>query len=222
MPRLRFLALPIGCLAAPAIAGPQSDGQAWLNANAAGPIAGRLRASGEVTTRIGHASSGLYEVEMVALLGVDLGHGATLWGGFVHDPTYLDGHPIRTEERFREQVTAPLGTLAGGKLSGRMRIEQRWIDGRAGTGWRVRPWLRWSLPVARTVALNLSHESFIDLNATGWGQRAGYDRMRNTITLSHPIARGVSLEGGYLNQYSFRPGRDQIAHVATLALGYSW
>ena len=45
-------------------------------------------------------------------------------------------------------------------------MEQRWRRGVEGTGWRLRPYLKWSVPLKDKVALNLSNETFVNLNAT--------------------------------------------------------
>ena len=56
-----------------------------------------------------------------------------------------------------------------------------------------------------------------------WGQRAGYERMRNIAGVVLPIARGVSGDLGYLNQYRFaRSGsRAQMDHAFTFQLTLS-
>ena len=70
-----------------------------------------------------------------------------MWAGYAHDPNYSAGHFKIMEHRFREQVTFDhLVDIAGGRISGRLRLEQRWREGIGGTGWRVRPFLRYTLP----------------------------------------------------------------------------
>ena len=69
----------------------------------------------------------------------------------------------------------------------------------------------------------MSHESFFLPNSTAWGQRAGYERMRNTAGVMLPIATGVSGDLGYLNQYRFaRDGaRAQMDHALSFQLSIS-
>jgi hypothetical protein len=68
--------------------------------------------------------------------------------------------------------------------------------------------------------LFVSHESFLLPNGTRWGQRRGYERMRNIVGLALPIARGFAADVGYLNQY--RPARGgaraQMDHALNLQL----
>src|SRR3546814_8651684 len=76
-----------------------------------------------------------------------------------------------------------------------------------------------ALPICKT-ALVLSHESFIQVNDTDWGQASGYARMRNAIGVKTPLSKVVSVELGYLNQYDFglHGAHDKMAHAATVAL----
>jgi hypothetical protein len=63
-------------------------------------------------------------------------------------------------------------------------------------------------------------ESFYLPNSTGWGQRSGYERMRNIVGVVVPIGKRISMDVGYLNQ--FRPGRTnaraQMDHALTMQL----
>ena len=147
----------------------------------------------------------------------------TVWAGYTHDPQYSRNHFTVMEHRAREQVTFDnFATLGKGKLSARMRFEQRWRNGIDGTGWRVRPYLKYSVPVAGKTSLNLSSEPFINLNTTSFQRKSGLDRVRNLITLSTPLSKRLSGEAGYLNQYGFvRGGPDTMDHVAYFALSLS-
>ena len=78
------------------------------------------------------------------------------------------------EHRAREQVTFDgFAKLGKGKLNGRIRFEQRWRENVDGTGWRVRPYLKYSVPIAGKTALNLSTEPFFNLNTTPFQRRTG-------------------------------------------------
>ena len=68
--------------------------------------------------------------------------------------------------------------------------------------------------------LFVSHESFLLPNSTSWGQRAGYERMRNIMGISIPFNKAVTADVGYLNQYRFaRYGaRAQMDHALNIQL----
>src|SRR3954451_23900842 len=187
-------------VAAPASA--KSDDQFWGNLNVTVKMGDRWRVQEELTTRFSDNRNGLYEVESNTLLGYRLNKVVTLWAGYTHDPQYAAGDFTVMEHRAREQVTFDgFAMLGKGKFNGRVRLEQRWRDHMDGPGWLVRPYLKYSLPIAGKTALNLSTESFFNLNTTPFQRQTGLDRMRNLITISTPLLKNLTVEGGYLNQH---------------------
>jgi hypothetical protein len=177
----------------------------------------------ELTLRFSDKRNGLYEIESNTLLGYRLNKVVTVWAGYTHDPQYSGGNFIVMEHRAREQVTFDgFAKLGGGKLSGRLRLEQRWRHGIDGTGWRLRPYLKYSLPIAGKTALNLSTEPFLNLNTTRFQKQSGLERVRNLVSLSTPLTNRLSGEIGYMNQHGFvRHGPDTSDNIAYfgLALG---
>ena len=200
----------------------EDDAQVWLSATAGADLGKRLRVSEELIARFSDDRDGLYEIENNLLLGYRFGRQVTAWAGYTHAPQYSGGRFTRLERRLREQVTIDdFVRLGPGSLSLRMRAEQRWREGLAGTAWRVRPYVRYTLPVApgSKTQLLLSHESFINLDRTSFQTRRGEDRMRNVIALRRPLIKHVSGEIGYLNQYGFvRGGPDRIDHTLSITL----
>jgi hypothetical protein len=203
-------------LSQPALAA-TSDSQLWTNLNATAKLSDHWRLSEEVTVRFSDKRNGLYEFESNTLLGYRLNKVVTLWAGYTHNPQYSAGDFTVMEHRAREQVTFDgFARLGKGKLNGRIRLEQRWRDGVDGTGWRVRPYLKYSLPIAGKTALNLSSEPFFNLDTTPFQRKSGLDRMRNLITISTPLTTSVTGEAGYMNQHGFVSGgpdtSDNIAY----------
>ena len=207
-----------GLAASPASA--KSDSQLWTNLNVNAKLSDRWRLSEEGTVRFSDNRNGLYELEVNSLLGYRLNKVVTLWAGYTHNPQYASGDFTVMEHRAREQVTfdgfAKLGT---GKFNGRIRLEQRWREHVDGTGWRVRPYLKYSVPIAGKTALNLSSEPFFNLNTTPFQGRTGLDRVRNLVTVSTPLTKSLSGEVGYLNQHGFvKNGPDTSDNVAYFGL----
>lgn len=143
-----------------------------------------------------------------------------MWGGYTHNPTYAHGDFKIMEHRAREQVTFDnFARVAGGSLSGRLRVEQRWRDGLDGTGWRLRPTLRYSRPIAGKTAFNLSSELFVNLDTTAFQARTGVDRVRNLATVSTPLTKRLTGEIGYMNQHGFvKHGPDTSDHIAYIGI----
>jgi hypothetical protein len=208
---------------APANAWAASDEQVWATASATVKLADKWRLSQEIVGRFSDNRNGLYEVESNTLVGYRLNKVTTLWAGYTHDPQYSGGDFTVMEHRAREQVTFDgFAKLGAGKLSGRMRLEQRWREGVSGTGWRLRPYLKYSLPLHGKTALNISSEPFINLNTTGFQRTNGLDRVRNLVTVSTPLTKSISGEVGYMNQHGFvRHGPDTSDNIAYFALSLS-
>lgn len=194
------------------------DGQLWLGANAHGPIAGGVELGVETIERFGRdGEDGLYESENSAMLGVRFDR-ATLAAGYVRDIVYRGGDAT-IEQRARQDLgidhlirIGPLGVGA------RLRMEERWRDGSSGTGVRIRPFVRLTLPITRKLNLLASHESFVNLGS-GAGQRRGYDRARDFLGIGVPLTRRVGVEIGYLNQWTRGA---QTAGAAAFMLGWRW
>lgn len=210
------------CNTAAAFASP--DSQIWTSAAASFKLSDSWRLSEEVVTRFSDDRNGLYEVEAATMLNYRLARNITVAAGYVHDPQYIDGDFTAMERRAREQVTVDnLARLGTGKLSARARLEQRWRDHTDGTGWRLRPYAKYSLPLAGKTSLNLSHELFVNLNTTSFQRQDGVDRMRNLISVSGPVSAKISAEAGYLNQHGFvRGGSDTSDNIAYFALSASF
>jgi hypothetical protein len=216
------LALAVAFMSTPAAAA-KSDEQLWTNFNVTAKLSDRWRLSEEVTLRFSDNRKGLYELESNTLLGYRLNKVVTLWAGYTHDPQYAAGDFTVMEHRAREQVTFDgFARLGAGKLNGRIRLEQRWRNGVDGTGWRLRPYLKYSLPIAGKTALNLSSEPFFNLNSTPFQKKSGLDRVRNLVTVSTPLTKSLTGEVGYMNQHGFvRGGPDTSDNVAYFGMSLS-
>lgn len=207
------------CSASPAWAA-RSDSQLWTAGNVTVKLSDKWRLQEEVFGRWSDNRNGLYEIESNTLLGYKLNKIITLWAGYTHNPQYSDGDFTVMERRAREQVTFDgFAMLGKGKLSGRLRFEQRWREHVEGTGWRLRPYVKYSLPLKGKTALNLSNESFFNLNTTTFQRKNGLDRMRNLISVSTPLTKALTGEAGYMNQHGFvKNGPDTSDNIAYFAL----
>lgn len=215
-PLIMAVPLALAGLASPALA---DDTQAWGTASVNVGLGGPWRLSNETTARTSDAR-GFYEVENNLLLNYKVNRQVTVAAGYTHDPNYSHGDFTVMEHRLRTQVTvdnfAQLGSV---KLNGRLRAEARWREGQTGTGWRVRPYVKATLPLHGKTALNLSNEQFVNLGRTGFQKVDGLERMRTQLSVSTPLSKRISVELGYLNQHFFvRRGPDTVDHIAVLAL----
>jgi hypothetical protein len=200
----------------------RDDSQLWTTANATVKLSDQFRISQEITARFSDNRNGLYEVEAVTMLGYKPTKDITIAAGYVHDPLYLSGDFVTMEHRAREQVQFDnIATIGRGKLSARLRLEQRWREHADGTAWRARPYVKFALPLTKNgkANLNFSNETFINLENTSFQRTEGVDRMRNLISISTALSSRLAIEAGYLNQYGFvKNGEDTMDHVATVSL----
>jgi hypothetical protein len=212
-------------VALPAPARARQDKQLWTTANVNVKLSEKWRLQQELTARFSDNRNGLYEIESVTLVGYRLRKDLTLAAGYVHNPQYSDGDFTVLERRLREQITFDnVAQLGRGKLSARLRMEQRWREHIDGTGWRMRPYVKFSLPLAKgsKTSLTLSNETFFNLNTTPFQRQGGLDRMRNLIAINTPLTKTLSAEIGYLNQHGFvRGGEDTSDHVASVSVSLS-
>ena len=213
-------------MALPATAHASEDEQLWTTTSATVKLSDHWRLQQEIVARFSNDRDGLYEIESNTLVGYKLNKQVTVWAGYTHDPQYDGGDFTVMEHRVREQVTVDnilkLGPVA---VSARMRMEQRWREGIDGTAWRLRPYVKLTMPFKEggKTALILSHESFIDLNKTNFQRVQGEERMRNLIAITTPLAKNVNAEIGYLHQHGFRPDADDSNdNVASLSLSFSF
>ncbi len=218
MSRLRCVALlPAALLfAAPAVAQVE-DEQFWEQVNVNVPLTPEVRVTLEQIGRWGDRADGISQTEYGALLGWKVSRSVELGLGYRRVGLFSASGPSVHENRLRQQVV-----LTHGNLFGRFRVDERFNPGGDEVGIRIRPLLRRNFPLrSGKLAFFASHESFILPNATRWGQRSGYERMRNMLGVTIPlIARKALLDIGYLNQYRFgRNGiRPQMEHALSLQL----
>lgn len=203
----------------------QEDEQLWLQTSVSVKLGGAWQLSNETNFRFSDNRKGLYEIENNLLLNYKLNKTVTIAAGYTHDPQYAGGTFTVMEHRAREQVTFDnVAKIAGGSIGFRVRAEQRWRNGIAGTGWRVRPYAKYVLPLSKDgkTTLTFGHESFINLNGVSFQSQTGYDRMRNNVAVKFPLSKMLSAEVGYLNQYGVvRGGVDKMDHAATASISLS-
>ena len=223
---MRSMLLPLALAATIAAAAPavaSEDTQYWQTLNVGVALPGNFKVSNETVLRSSDAK-GFYEVENNFMVGKKVNKGVTLWLGYTFDPQYNHGTFRFREHRFRQQVNfdnfAVLGKV---KLSGRLRLEERWREGQTGTGWRLRPQVKATMPIAGKVTLSVSNELFIDLNNSSFQTVDGIERMRNAIYVTVPLSKKIGIDFGYLNQHGFVPnGPDTSDHVLTAGLSASF
>ncbi len=210
------LALPAAAQAA------DEDTNVWLAQTATADLGGGALLWLEAQERFTNDASRLGQLLIRPAVGYKLDQTTTAYLGYAYVMTDPVG-PARTHEhRLFQQVSLRLlGDGKGVTLTGRTRLEQRFMENTAGTGWRLRQQLRLTAPLGGQVRAVAWAEPFIGVNQTAF-QRSGLGLWRNFAGVAVPVGRGVTLEPGYLNQYVVRSGRDRIDHTASLTASASF
>lgn len=211
---LCLLSVPLSLAALPARAQDQ-DEQLWLQVNTNVPIAKDLRITLEQIARFGDRQDGLYQTEFGGILGYRVASGIELGFGYRKVGAH-NGNTAADEDRIRQHIVATFGPVVT-----RLRVDERFHPQGDQIGFRIRPLIRYNHRLGHDgLALFVSHESFFLPNSTRWGQRSGYERMRNIVGAAVPLGRQVAADIGYLNQYRFaRDGaRPQMDHALTVQL----
>ncbi|MFK3888038.1 DUF2490 domain-containing protein [Sphingomonas sp. NPDC079357] len=202
--------------AAPAAAQVE-DEQFWEQVNVNVPLTPEARITLEQIGRWGDRADGISQTEYGALLGWKTSKTVEFGLGYRRVGLFTATGPSVHENRLRQQVV-----VTRGNLFGRFRVDERFNPGGSEIGVRIRPLLRRNFPLAsKKLVFFASHESFLLPNSTRWGQRSGYERMRNMLGITVPfIARKAMLDIGYLNQFRFgRAGaRPVMEHALSLQL----
>ncbi len=193
----------------------QQDEQLWTQINTNVPLTEDVRVTLEQIARFSDRQDGLYQTEFGALLGIKATKSLELGLGYRKVGAH-NGNSGTNEDRFRQQV---VGTF--GPITTRFRVDERFSPRGDEIGFRIRPLVRYNHRIgAGKTAVFVSHESFFLPNTTRWGQRSGYERMRNIVGVMLPIGKQMMVDIGYLNQ--FRPGRSgsraQMDHALNLQL----
>jgi len=187
----------------------------WGSANVTVPIAPQLDGSMELHLRFSDAADGMEQLLLRPSLNYRLDDGFAVAAGYSYVRTNGPRGLLSEEHRSWQQASASLVNKTQLRLTSRTRIEQRFVDQRPGTGWRLRQQLRLNVPLGKTSGVEalIWNESFVGLNQTVWGQRRDLDRIRTFVGATVPLSAKVRLEPGYLNQAVFRRGRDRMDHV---------
>ena len=213
-----------GSLAAAPAHAQDEDTQLWTTTTASFDLDDDTTFAAQFVARFSDAAEGLSELQIQADVETKAWEGVKLGAGYSYVPRYDQGQLTSREHRIRQQVSATLGEVLGGRFEGRVRLEQRWRDDGEDMMARLRGRLMWTRPIGpQELAVRLWHESFVQLNDTDWGGEARYSRMRNQVSLRRKLGQTLPGELGYLNQYNFSSsGSDELVHALTFALTFDF
>lgn len=221
---MRPLIAAILAMLLPAAAHAEEDTQAWGAAIAQGTVKGDAFVWLEAQWRLTDDASRTGQVILRPAAGIRFAPDSTALAGYAYIRSTPEGGAATNEHRLWQQVQLPLVRDGDGRplVISRTRLEQRMVQGRDDTGWRLRQFVRVQVPLnpdGSVQAVGYT-EAFVALNDTDWGARAGFDQWRNFVGIGVPLSRRLRMEPGYLNQRIFRPGEDRTNHIVNATLFY--
>lgn len=221
---MRLTALMLaGSLLTPAAARAEQDALLWTSVTASGPVGNGVLVWLEGQARFGSEPQDFRQYLLRPGLGVALVKGVNAYVGYAYVRSGTTAG-LRTEHRIWQQIGYPILDRPDFHLTGRTRLEQRFLPGTGSASWRVRQQLRASAPLRPRgkVAAFVATEGFANLNGPRGASRAGIDRVRLQTGLSFPVANGFALEPGYLSQIIRRRGDDLHDQIAVVNLAIRW
>lgn len=208
------------CCAAPVLA--RGDAQVWGSVIATGTVRGDLFLWLEGQARATDGVGGGSQFIVRPAIGARIGRDAHAVVGYAYVRTDPEDGALTNEHRPWQQVQfVPARTKGGAPLViSRTRLEQRLFEGRYGTTWRLRQFIKVQVPIVSVNGLQAIAicEGFINLNDTRGGARQGLDQWRTFGGVGYPVASRARLELGYLNQRIIRSGDDRVNHVLSTTL----
>jgi hypothetical protein len=217
--RLPLLAAPalLALTAAPAAAA-EDDGNVWLGQFATINATDKVYVRLEVQERFTNDAERLGQLLLRSLVGYRITKDVNIGAGYAFVLTDPVGPVELNEHRFYQELNVRLLSTEGGvTLDSRTRLEQRTFEEREDTQWRLRQFVQLRVPVSGNNKIVAYTEPFIDLDE-GSVQRGGLSIWRNFVGVSVPLAKGIEVVPGYLNQYVVRDGRDRSDHTANVNL----
>lgn len=218
--------LAAGCAAFASTQAAADDAQLWTALFVNGPVAADSRL---MVWFDGHARF-RDDVERlgVSILRPGVGwrlddNGTTLWAGYARVVSRSETAPNVEENRLWQQATYRIGEASGFRVSGRTRLEQRFVSTGDDTGWRLRQFVRAEKKFgASDFSMVGWNETFFAFNDTDWGARSGYDQNRAFIGAGWQAAKNWRLEGGYLFNHIRRANApDALNHALSLSISAS-
>jgi hypothetical protein len=170
---------------------------------------------GEAQERFTNDADRLGQLLLRMLAGYRLNKDVSIGAGYAYILTDPVGPVQLNEHRYYQELNVRLIERDGITLDSRTRLEQRTFEEGEGTSWRLRNFVQLRVPISDNNKFVAYTEPFIELNDTDF-QRGGVSIWRNFAGVSIPLAKGVEVVPGYLNQTVFRDGENRMDHVANV------
>ena len=139
-------------------------------------------------------------------IGYELGDNIKAWVGYARFRTRNAVGNVADENRYWQQVDWSAGHWIGGRVSMRVRLEQRYISTGDDTGLVLRFMTKYARPIGDSGTTNLivGIEPFFALRDTDWGGESGFGQNRVFVGVGKRVSDRITVEAGYMNQFLLR------------------
>ena len=139
-------------------------------------------------------------------IGYEINDNVKGWVGYARFRTRNSAGDVADENRFWQQIDWTAGRWNDGRVSMRVRLEQRSVSVGDDTGLVFRFMAKYVRPFGESGGTNLivGIEPFVDLRDTDWGGDSGLGQNRVFVGFGRRMSERFSFEVGYMNQYIWR------------------
>lgn len=175
-------------------------------------------ARAEAQERFTDDANRLGQLLLRGFVGYRINDRVNLGGGYAYILTDPVGPAQVNEHRTYQELNLTLIKTDGGlTVTSRNRLEQRFFEESDATGWRYRNLVQLTAPISENNNLVVYTEPFIGLNDVQFNSD-GVALWRNFVGVSFPVAEGIAVTPGYLNQYVLRDGEDLTQHIVNVGV----
>lgn len=200
------------------------DNGAWLILSTADTFKSdggdsRWQYSFDAQARYFDLGSGINQYLLRPGIGWKISSNVNAWAGYARIRSRNRAGNSIDEDRFWQQLDWRAGTMLGGKLAMRTRLEQRSLSSGDDTGLVLRFMTKYTRSLGGQGNTNLivSIEPFIKLNDTDWGGDTGLGQNRSVLGLGWQVTEKIAMEAGYMHQYIWVDnGTDRVNHLGVL------
>lgn len=204
------------------------DVQTWFTAVAKTTLKDDIHLSLEINPRFTDDTSETGLLLMRGNVDYDLFPSLRIGGGYTWTHAFQKPSDKNDEHRIHEQLTHHIDLGNHVVLTNRIRVEQRFFEGRSASdvAVRLRYLLRGQVPLVESGRLTAVawNEVWFNLNTVSSGPKSGFDQNWSFLGLNVGLTKELHLELGYMLAYVLHPGEaeDDLNHVMMVTVSYDF
>ncbi len=200
----------------------ENDLHNWDSIYVTLPITDKVKFNIEETVRIGEKFAHLNQNVLRPALGYQLTKDFSVWQGYAWNPIF---YPRFTNEQHIWQQALWQHHFPKLTLTGRFRLQERFIERVTGVAVRTRYFVRFQYPIDKKKIWSLvaQTEPFVNLNTRPNGPQAGIDRVNSFFGINKVLSENVNVDFGYQLQYVNikSPAPDRLNHTILVAFYFN-